>query len=125
MQQLNPFEKPHFHYDILWGKIILSSCILLLNQTMPTNVIFIFIDTSFSISLSPLILTNPVCSIYKISFCHDFVQNSCVHPLSYQVYQLTYQTIYNLVFPLGSWKVKLSVSNWSLLLVSDMFFQQF
>lgn len=48
-----------------------------------------------------------------------------VHTHTHQAYQLIYQTKYNLVFPLGSWKVKLSVSNRSLLLVSDMFFQQF
>jgi len=69
---------------------------------MPTVLILIFIDTSFSMSVSSLILTNPVCDVYKISFYQDFVQGNCVHPLSYRAYQLTYQKI-NCFFSFGSY----------------------
>lgn len=83
-----------------YRKKILSSCILLLYKSMSSDLNFIFIDTSFSMSLSTLFLTNPVCNIYKVSFYHNFVQNNCVHPFSYHV-----------ASALGSFKVKLSMNS--------------
>lgn len=77
---------------------------------MPSDLIFIFVAITFSISVSTLVVTNLVRNISKISFSHAFEQN-CVHPLSCRTYQLIYQTKYNLFFPLGSWKVKLSESH--------------
>lgn len=74
---------------------------MLLNQTMLSDLIFISVDVTFSISASTLIVTNLVCNISKTSFSHACEENNCVQPLSCQTYQLIYQTKYNLFFSIG------------------------